>query len=845
MAIENLILSREGYSEISKLSRFISTLVIKNEAEAQEYETDFSYNNYSKYEASYSNSRTIYAYTYTVDDLKKFFPSDYIVNKNLRDPDVINKLVEKKDTRAYDFLDYLQKNFIDNYVEYNQYYRQFLGMPSDVSDRIYVENLDSPEPSKNMILITDVNEKQYPETYDYFFVKRNIDLLIEEYSDLIYLKFIEYPISPFRLRHSSDYTIFYYNKTILDSEELSRFNKAYTKARIYVTEQLYAMGQARRYPIYGNLVLLLILYYTICNYFNYKLEDYSLRKYTVYDIYDILESNGLKNLTKISDINILRKIVMNLDELNQYKGTEHALKLLFKILDDSSIIVKRYNLVKDYKVDDRNVLNFDLTGYYLDSVDIKFKETGIAMDDTVINTTDFKYVDYDSKTLTDDLWGGTDKSYSPEDRNKIKKELKKTITIKDFNEIKTKYLSLSKSINQSKNSEDVINILYLTIKYCYDYENVLTYNPLKETTANCFGFEINVATIFGAICYLTNYVNGLSDPENIQQDRTLLYSVYAFRNKAETKLMLDTLMEEEIDIGDPKLLTKVSSLISRDEIEKYIGSYNTNQYTTLSDIINEYNENTAIYKLLTKKIEQEENKLMLELWRKVDKFNRSIHDFRYVFDNCNTYSEFFDKVAPDFYKYITEYITREPNNPLVVSPLINELASKFETAMNTILNKVATIYLNSEKANINYLDDIKILVNEYVSIFSELYTIEQVINIDDEPNNRIKLSYQPVFSRMLFSIYENLSMRFNLRKQHYKEKKDMFFGIRDEYNMRFIDKFEDKLNFTFEKGKLRVTSNFNDKFIMWDENVGIKYKRNLEDETINLSFELINMDIKE
>ena len=48
MAIENLILSREGYSEISKLSRFISTLVIKNEAEAQEYETDFSYTNYSE-----------------------------------------------------------------------------------------------------------------------------------------------------------------------------------------------------------------------------------------------------------------------------------------------------------------------------------------------------------------------------------------------------------------------------------------------------------------------------------------------------------------------------------------------------------------------------------------------------------------------------------------------------------------------------------------------------------------------------------------------------------------------------------------------------------------------------
>ena len=459
--------------------------------------------------------------------------------------------------------------------------------------------------------------------------------------------------------------------------------------------------------------------------------------------------------------------------------------------------------------------------------------------------TDFKYVDYDNKTMADDLWGGTDSSYSASDRKKIKEELKKSITIKDFNEVKTKYLSLSKSINQSKSSEDVINVLYLTIKYCYDYENILTYNPFKETSINCFGFELSAVTVFAAICYLTNYINGLGDVDTIQHDRTLLYSVYAFRNTAETKVLLNALMEEEIDIGDKKLLTKISSLITREELEKYVGKYNLNQYTTLSDVINNYNTNTEIYNLVTKKIEQEEDKLMLELWRRVDKFNRSLHDFSYIFDNCSTYSEFFNKVDSNFYEYLKEYMNRDPNNRLSLVPVVTELINKFESVMNIILNKVTTIYLTSEKANNDYLEDIKILVNEYVSIFSELYTIEQVINIDDEPNNRMKFSYQSIFYRMMFSVYENLSIRFNLRKQHYKEKKDMYFGMKDEYSVYFTNILEDKLNFTFEKDKSKVVINFNDNFAIWDENVGIKYKRNLNDDKMKLSFELINIAIKE
>lgn len=846
MAIENVILSREGYSEINKLSKFISTLVIKNEAEAQEYETDFSYNNYSKYEASYSDTKSIYAYNYDITDLKKFFTADYIANKNLLDPDEINRLIEKKDSKAYDFLDYLQKNFIDNYVEYNQYYKQFLGQPSDVSDKIFVENLDSDNPSENLVFITDViDETKYPETYDYFFVKRNIDLLIEEYSDLIYLKFIEFPVSPFRLRHSADYTIFYYNNTILSSEELLRFNRAYTKARIYVTEQLYAIGQARRYPIYGNLILLLILYYTICNYFNFKLEDYSLRKYTTYDIYDILESNGLKNLTKISDMNILRKIVMNLDELSQYKGTEHVLKLLFNILDDSSITIKRYNLVKDYRVDSEENLNFDLNGYYLDSVDLKFKEIGVATDNTVTDTTSFKYIDYDTKTADDYTWGGVDSSYSAEDRKKIKNSLKEEIAIKDFNEIKSKYLSISKSINQSKTSEDVINVLFLTIKYCYDYEDILTYNPFKDTKVNCLGYDLSAVTIFAAICYLTNYINGLDEVDTIKQDRTLLYSVYAFRNKTETKSLLNSLMEEEIDIGDDRLLTKISSLISKDEIEKYVGSYNTNRYTTLSDIINDYSTNSAIYKLVNKKIEEEEDKLMLELWRKVDKFNRSVHDFTYIFDNCKTYSEFFNKVSPNFHQYLIEVMNREPENRLSVSSTLAVLTNKFEAAMNTILNKITTVYLTTDEANKEYLEDVKILVNEYVSIFSELYTIEQTINIDDEPNNRMKFSYQNIFYRIMFSVYESVSMRFNLRKQHYKEKNDVFFGLRDEYSIYYTNIFEDKMDFSFKREKSYVVSSINDNFSMWEENVKTAYKEKLKEDMMRFDFELINIDIKE
>lgn len=846
-AIESMILSREGYSEINKLCTYLASLVVKNDSEACEYETDYTFNNYSKYEASYQDSRSIYAYTYTEEELELFFSRDTINSKNLRNPDVINELIEYGNTEAISFLEFLQTRFLNNYIEYNQYYRQFMGQPMDMSDRIAVLDLDSGK-ENDYVAIHEVTQTKYPKTYDYYFIKRNIESIIEEYPDLVYLKFLESPISPYLLRRSPDFTIFYSNDGLLDSDELYRFKRAYNKARIYVSEQLYAIGVARRFPIYGNLVFLLILFYTVNNYFNLKLEDYSLRKYTRYDIYDILESNGLSNLTAIDDLSMLRQIVMQMDELNQYKGTEHVLKIIFKILNDNSIVVKRSTLVKDYRTLNTGDLEFDTSQLYRASVGLKFIDEAIAVSDTNVSNIAAVSVDYDSKTYFDNMWGGCDDQTPYDSKQKIKAALKNEILKKDFNSLKSKYISISKSINLVEKSADTINILYMVLKYYYDFEEIKEGNPFKDESVTYTGMEGRPIDMFAAFCYLNNVINEVENPWEITHDRNFLSSIHLMRSTSGLLGQLKSIQDTEIDIGDPILNKTIGELIyNEEELKSYLVSYNITNLSTLSDILVQFDQAKSIFDKLKEKINTESNALMNGAFKALYNYNIGTYDFTEVFEGFTDYREFIRKNNPALIDYIEKLIgpvIAGRSNPIeVISEPLDDLTEVIEAFMNKCLDGEKVFGFSSAREDNRYLSDLKVLLKEYLSIFSELYTVETTIEIDDSPNNYLHFSYFQLSKKYILSWVEKLQFRYTLLKRMFKTAFSDNLSIREKWWILIRGNFEDEVKLKYELVDSYVGTQFFDKINFLYRLLNINVKR-YHAKKIGFAYKLIDFKHK-
>lgn len=847
-SVESLFLSREGFSEINKICNYLSTLIVKNESEAFEYETDFTYNNYSKYEASYMDSRSIFLYNYTDEDLEQFFSKDWIEKYNLRVPDTINKLIMEKNTAAIALLDYLQSKFLNNYVEYNQYYRQFMGKPMDANDRVAVLDLDSKNPNE-YVAIHDVNKTEYPKTYEHYFVKRNIESLIIEYSDIDYLKFIENPISPYRIRRSPDFTIFYSDEGLLDEDELSRFKKAYNKARIYVSEQMYVTGISKRFAIYGNLMYLLILFYTVNNYFNLKLEDYSLRKYTRYDIYDILESNGLKNLTKISDLSLLKKIVMKMDDLNRYKGTEYILNLLFEILDDKTITIKRSYLLKDYRILNTGYLEFDTDNLYQSSVGLKFIDEPIAInEENLIESTNKKEIDYDFRTYSDDLWGGIDSDTSSDLKNKLKEDLRINILKTDFNKIKTKYLSISKSMNIIEKSLDTINILYLVLKFYYGNERGDN-NPFKTETISFSGIESRPIEYLATFFYLNNVMNGLEEPWIISPDRNFFSSIYLMRTTSEVYALLDEIKEKEIDIGNPLLNKTISQMINDDkELLTYLTKYNLTANSTIKDVLDQYEKSKEVFELLNQKLIDTSDSLMYNTYKELYNYNKNLYDFTELFEGETDYREYLGKKNVGLLNYIETLIQPVLDGTKTALEVVKEpferLTTVIEDFINLLLDGHKYFAFSSTKEETKYLEDLKILMNEYLSIFSELYSVEQVIEVNDEPNNYMKFTYFQLSRKYITTMFEKLQFRYKIARRLFKDQYFDTLSFKEKVKILAKCDFEDLLSYRYELISSHIILNVYDKINFFYQLLNIKSKQNFKD-NLNFDYKLIDFQHKD
>ena len=136
------------------------------------------------------------------------------------------------------------------------------------------------------------------------------------------------------------------------------------------------------------------------------MERYSVRDYTDDEIYDILDSNGLSKL-KTLDMGLLKRVVKNLPNIKANIGTNKIIDIIFDIVADKTLTVKRYYLQKKYNIDSLgNTIVSKDNGLYSNQVDLVFQEKTIKQGDNATFTQDGQY-DYMDIVIQDDTWGAT------------------------------------------------------------------------------------------------------------------------------------------------------------------------------------------------------------------------------------------------------------------------------------------------------------------------------------------------------------------------------------------------------------------------------------------------------
>lgn len=173
MSFEAVYRSREGAREITKIANFIGSLVIKNEYEAQRYETSESLSSYIKYHGAYTSTDAFADYDlefrrghkdeamHIMNGFIKNYHFD-IATLNTITESRVKSLQEGYDKKVPLYQDYLKALRIARVAyseEINPYYRQFMGKAPIGEEPVKIINKDIDD--DGFTQVTDLS--QYPD----------------------------------------------------------------------------------------------------------------------------------------------------------------------------------------------------------------------------------------------------------------------------------------------------------------------------------------------------------------------------------------------------------------------------------------------------------------------------------------------------------------------------------------------------------------------------------------------------------------------------------------------------------------------------------------------------------
>ena len=389
-------------------------------------------------------------------------------------------------------------------------------------------------------------------------------------------------------------------------------------------------------------------------------------------------------------------------------------------------------------------------GLYSNQVDLVFQEKTIKQGDNATFTQDGQY-DYMDIVIQDDTWGATH-DITIDQKEKIKTEMKKQLLEADFSSIMTKYIGISKIIDmyvKTIDANDKLGILYQL--------NDLRGNFLKDDMIIYSGTEVHALSIYAAWCLLYGTLNGLTDPDYIIKNVSTIEGIMKLRRNSDIPNEVDRMRDMVIDLGNGynKVL---GDYLSDKEISEYLVGFNFDATTPIENIVSQYDENYEIIERIKNNLNKQSNYDEYIVWETILKANNTSANINVLFGGFDTYSSYIKAYDPEFYKYI-ESISSGIERDTLVS-IVKALKDSFSGYIREKSNSTIDMIIDEEDAaGDQSLEDIGILLNQFMSCYDQLLSQEFHVGYDDPDENSLVLLYASFRDIFILSSSEFLELK--------------------------------------------------------------------------------------
>lgn len=695
------------------------TVVIKYDNLARKYETA-------------DTKRAGDAYVLAMDSMDTFrsyssFPLDIIIASGLAKNETEAKpYIEDKYKIPASHRDQIVKlqrqNIIDNFVEYNNYYRMLSGLPDneDIIPILINEEVADElgiDPDKPIHEMTSDDIARLDKQGELAVIQAKYPT--KKY--LLYLGDNKIPI--YKARTSGNFAILRMNSDVGDSF-YEEFDSSYALCREYFLSVVYNKGYGGNYDLYDNFIGMCIMVFTIqrlvSNAFKNGID------FNFYDLGTIQKLFAAYNVPFIENLPLTYQqiLVRNLNNLLRYKSTDKVLYDICALLGFERIEIFKYFLVKQHRLDVNGNPIFPkkearddlgevtmvddkekMYNLFFQSVELRERNQSLALSDTK------NIMDYDQVIVDDPYWSND-------------QELMEYLYERDFNYIETKFLSLNVMY---KMTEMLFEVSYI-FRLLHDKKEELVGVTIELPKI----FQNEAVDLFNIVCLLCALIskksgmagNILSTPSKI-----LAVNGFNFNQNMDTIRQIIRDNKHIIDQDILKYLDNMRIMSPEDVNRLYAQVRNFNDYlvdklSTVQDL-DQYRIYQQIFDAL---LITEEN---AEIFKKTDGSIATTY-IDYLEDREPLLGTFVSSADPNLIGEYIEHILSRLNDKIKELKylfLVNDSNNVLFNAMVTLIRFFKSYTTDLTSFNILYVMDGR--YQNMVKVISHIQTMESNMSLDD------------------------------------------------------------------------------------------------------------------
>lgn len=796
---DNIPLLDELIYYLKKLS--VST-ILKDENQALKYETVESRRESHRYISSVENRVRFEMFDYNKEDLINAAIPEYLIPQCLEDKFNIPKNIRSALVCAK------QSDYINNYIEQNNYYRSLNGLPDIDDEPIYLQDDYIPKEIKKDINIKiplhQMNNSQLELLYEF----KVIDRLKTKYPDKGYLDHLGFrSISIYDARTSKEFGLLYVDPDA-PKEVLNRYKDKIEINRVYTLKCVYNEAFKIGSDYYDNFISVFIIIQTMLDILA-EVPDMIIKR-EIFDIRTIeliFNCNGVDFFPEIP-FKYQLAMVRNINRLIKYKSTTKNIVDICSLFGFDNIKVFKYYLLKERKVDKKGeyVFNYkekknektgkiEIVDDNMKNYDLKFIKVPIEgiCDDYIHDQT--KRIDYDIITQGDKYWDGD----LPHDL------VKQTIIDKEFNYLQSKYLSVDTVYSLTELSFQLVyfyNMLFDDVK---TEEKLRLFVPCISGSANFKFVDI--------ICYLYSLMYQYNEIEDDLMDTpTKIMYIKGFNFNADMTDLANYIHEkgftmEELGIQDFQIP------------ESSIMTYKQLMYV--------FTKNKNIYDHIVKQIANADNKKIYDVYYKIYE-SLMINEFNMEFfrmkngEVAKTYTEFIQDRDLILYKSLMDIksIKSKEIRDERISEQINSIIYILEEYVDT--DKFKFLFANlptvSAEAVKKYVFKV---INFFKSYKVDILGIGTIYIFDDLLENKIKMIDEVLF-KYVFTKSDTIEIIDKIYNNVYLTKEDKikmidklymdityWSNILLEHDLNIKEKISSMVISSFKKDNSEITDSTN------------------------------------